>query len=148
MIGAFEAPEGAEGNAEPRSMTFTLEKVTLIAEDGTEIEMYEADPAEFAIINRSQIIAEADVADYVGDSFSGIRVTLSPEATVVGKIDDDMVVTLTQNELLYSEAITIEKAKELRLNIKTKWKNTITSDEAANTETAIPPAFDLEIKYD
>jgi hypothetical protein len=148
MVGIFEAPEGAEGNSEPRSMSFTLEKVTLIAEDGSETEMYEDDPAEFAIINRSQIIAEADAADYVGDSFSGIRVTFSPDVTVVGKVDDSMVVTLTQSDLLYSEAFTFEKAKELRFNIKTQWKNTITFDEAANTETAVPPSFDLEIKYD
>jgi hypothetical protein len=148
MIGVFEAPEGAEGNAEPRSMSFTLEKVTLIAEDGTETETYEGDPAEFAIINRSQIIAEADAADYVGDSFAGIRVTFSPEATVVGKVDDSMNVALTQSELLYAEAFTFEKAKELRVNIKTQWKNTITFDETANTETAISPSFELEIKYD
>ncbi len=148
MVGAFEAPEGAEGNAEPRSMRFILEKVTLISEDSTETELYEDDPAEFNIISRSQIIAEADVSEHVGVSFSGIRVTFSPDATVVGKIDENMVVTLTQTDLQYGQPFTIEKAKELRLNIKTQWKNIVTVDEAAKTETAIAPSFALEIKYD
>ncbi len=148
MFGAFEAPEGSEGNAEPRSMSFTLEKVTLIADDGTETEMYEDEPAAFSIVNRSQIIAEADLAEQVGESYSSIRVTLSPEATVVGKIEDSMVVTLGQSELLYTEVFSIEKAKELRLNIKTQWKNIVTYDEAAGTETATAPTFSLEIKYD
>jgi hypothetical protein len=148
MLGVFEAPEGAEGNGEPRAMSFTLETVTLIAEDATEIELFEDDPTKFDIINRSQIIAEADMADYVGDSFPGIRIGFAADATVVGKIEDNLVVTLSQADLLHSEVFTVEKAKELRLNIKTLWKNIITIDEAAGTESAVAPSFTLEIKYD
>jgi len=148
MIGVFEAPDGAEGNGEPRSMSFTLENVTLMAEDGAEIDLYEGEPAAFAIINRSQIIAEADVTDHVGESFSGIRVSFAPDAVVTGKVTDKIAVTLPQPELMYSQAVTIEKAKELRLNIKTQWKNIVTRDDSTKTESAVPPSFVLEIAYD
>jgi len=148
MIGAFEAPEGAEGNGEPRSMGFTLEGVALIGEDGTETEMYEDPPAVFAIVNRSQIIAEADVSKYVGVSFSGIRVSFASDASVVGKINGNLVVTLNQPDLLHAEIFTIEKAKELRLNIKTQWKNILTVNTEEKTESAIAPSFVLGIKYD
>lgn len=148
MLGVFEAPQDADGNAEPRAMAFTLQSVKLNSADGTEIELFEDDPTEYSIINRSQIIAEAEIADYVDQSFSGITVTFAPEVTVAGKIEPELPVTLVNSELLYEDLIEIEKAKSFRLNINVQWKNIVTHDEEAETETAVPPAFSLEIKYD
>lgn len=148
MLGIFEAPQDADGNGEPRSMAFTLQSVTLKSTEGSDVELFEDDPTEFSVINRSQIITEAEIGDYVDQTFSGISVSFAPEVTVVGKIESDIPVTLVNSELFYEDLIEVKKAKSFRLNIKVQWKNTITRDEDAETETAVPPSFSLEIKYD
>jgi len=148
MLGVFEAPQDAEGNGEPRSMSFTLQGVKITDADGVDTSLFEGEPVEFSIINRSQIIAEADVSEHVGETFSSITVTFAPSVGVKGKIDENLEVTIANPELQYVDSIAFETAKKARLNIKVQWKNIITRDEEAKTESVTPPAFSLEFKYD
>src|SRR5687768_8101081 len=72
MYGAFEAPADAAGTAEPKFANFTLLDVTMTKADGEVVDLYDDDPYEARIINRSQIIAELDVTDYEEESFSQV----------------------------------------------------------------------------
>jgi hypothetical protein len=148
MAGVYEAPEDVSGNAEPRSMSFTLQGVTLSSAEGEDVELFEDEPTAFNIINRPQIIAEADVADYVGTSFSSVTVTFAAAVTAVGKTSDELSATLTTTALVHTATIEIAKAKSNRLNIGVQWKNIINYDDSGDevVETLGQPAFTFELK--
>jgi len=147
MLGSFTAPADAAGNAEPRHQTYTLVDVAATAADGTIIDLYEEDAKELKIINRSQIIHEADLADYVDTAFTQISVQFDPTVKGLGKIEEELTVTLPAPTLTLLEGFTVDSAAVLRLTIEAQWKNTITRDEELDPpEVMSAPTFVLELK--
>lgn len=150
MLGVFEAPADAEGNAEPRSLSFTLQSVALTSAEGASVALYEDEPKEFSIINRSQIIAEADIAEYVGQAFTAVTVTFSAAVTAVARTSSDLPITLPSPALVHTAPIAVSKAKSHRLNIGVLWKNIVTYDDSGETpvETVSAPGFSFELRND
>jgi hypothetical protein len=151
MIGVFEAPPDAEGNAEPKFVKFDLEGLKLAAADGTEVELFEEEePLEARIINRSQIIYEASLADYVDTEFTSLTVTFGQDIVAGGKYEDEITAELPVAAAEYVDAITVEKAKGLRLTVQVQWKNILTRDEEADppTETMTAPTLTLDLKQE
>jgi hypothetical protein len=147
MLGVFDAPADATGNADPRAQTYTLEDVGLVAADGTVTDIYDADPLEVRIVNRPQIIHEAELGDYKDLTYAGIRVQFSAAVVGIGKIEDELPITLADPVIVYAQAFTVEKGIAQRLEVRVQWKNTITRDEAADppTETMVAPTFATEL---
>lgn len=148
MYGVFETPADATGNVEPRSQTYTLNDVSLISADGTLTSVFaETAPKAVKIINRSQIIEEASLTDYVDLTYSGVRLTFDAAIVGAGKIEAEMATTLPASTIDYVAALTITSAKDLRLVVKVQWKNTVTRDEVADppTEVMSAPTFAVGI---
>lgn len=148
MIGVFEAPADAVGSAEPKSVTFTVEGVTMTATDGTAIELFEGEPVDYKVVSRSQIIFEADLSEYVKHDFSSISVTFAPTIIGKGKYEDEMPATLTISSAVYADAFTVEKGKALSLDIAVQWKSTVSRDDEAKTEAFSSPAFVADLRAD
>jgi hypothetical protein len=144
MYGVFVAPADAAGDSEPKYQDYTLEGVTLTAEDGTETELYSDDPKDLRIVSRSQIIHEADVSDHEDDAFTKIAVTFAPDISGEGTTGDELTTTLAVPTATLETPFTIEQGKERRLKIAVQWKNTVTYDsEQDPAETMSPPTFAL-----
>jgi hypothetical protein len=151
MMGAFEAPEGASGNGEPKYQNYMLRDVSgTLEETGEVIDLYDDDPLEVRIVSRSQIIYEADISDYEGKIFSQFDVALADTVTGIGASGDELEVTLPSDVLSYAKSYTVPKAKSARLTIKVQWKGTIVTDEDADpaVETMTAPTFDLDLTDD
>lgn len=147
MFGAFEAPADATGNAEPRSQTYTLQDVALVAADGTVVDLYDEDAKEVRIINRAQIIHAADLSDYKENSYASIRVQFAAGVVGAGNLEDELTLTLADPVIVYAQTFTVEKAIAQRLEIQVNWKNTITRDDDADpvTEVMAAPAFATQL---
>ena len=147
MLGVFEAPTDATGNADPRSQTYTLQDVSLVGLDGSLVDLFPDEPKEIRIVNRSQIIHEADLSDYAEAVYAGIRVEFAAAVVGAGKIEPEMAVTLADPIVLYAQQFTVEKAIAQRLEIHVQWKNTVTRDEAADpvTEVMAVPTFATQL---
>ncbi len=148
MQGTFVAPVDADGNAEPRFQNYVLTDVVLIEAGGVETSVYKATEATaLKIVNRSQIIYEADLAELVDKTFTSARVSFQPGITGGGKIEDAMAVTLVDPELEIPSPFTVEATTTYRLNIEVQWKNTVTRDEDSDpkTETMTAPSFALDL---
>ena len=140
MTGVFEAPADATGNAEPKSMAMTLTGVALTAVDGSTVDLFaaeEAEPTEYRIISRGQIVFEADISDYVDVEFAALTVTFDPTVQGQGKYEDEMTTTLTSTTAAYAEPFTVENAKAVELGISVQWKNIVTRDEDADPPTEV-----------
>ena len=145
MYGVFEAPVDATGGAEPRFQTYTLNSVDLVDGDGVVTALFSDPPKSLRIVNRSQIIAELPLTDYVGKSFSSVRVGFDPDVVGGGKIEAAMPATLGNPVLELVEPITVAAAKDVRLKIKVQWKNTVSRDEDADPKTEVmsAPGFSM-----
>lgn len=141
MLGVFEAPEDASGNADPRYLSIDFLDLTLTKSDGEEVDAFEPSSSTLRIVNRSQIIAEYSLSKYVGESFTSVKATFAPAATAGGKYASSLPVTLSTPAPVYTEVLTVEKTKNIRLDLKAQWKNTLTRDDDANSETATSPTF-------
>lgn len=145
MYGAFIAPADATGNAEPRSITFELSSVSLVNADDTltTFDLSALTTTSFRISSYSQKILSQDLADYDGQTFSGIEITFAPAITAVGKYEAALASTLATPTIRHTEEFTVETAKSKRLEVKVEWKNTITRDEEVDppTETISAPTF-------
>lgn len=145
MTGVFESPADAIGNAEPKSLAFTLEDVTATTADGTVLDLYDADPVQYVIISRAQIVAEAELTEYVDEVITALTVTFAADVVGKGKYDAEMTTTLTSASAIYQNTFTIEKAKAMQLDVNVQWKGIVTRDEEAATETMSSPAFVAEL---
>jgi hypothetical protein len=147
MYGVFEAPADAAGNAEPKYQTYTFTGLSLTGADGAVVDLFadaDTEPTEVRIIDRSQIIFETSVHDYVDDKFTAASVGFDA-AVGVGGAGDELTTALPQPTLTLSEAFAVEKAKSRRLVVKVQWKNTITRDADDPTlESVAPPTFAME----
>ena len=145
MQGTFEAPVDAVGNAEPKFVKFTLTGVSMTGLDGTVTDIYKSDPLAVRIISRPQIIHEVEVKDYVGETFTQLTVTFDSAIEAGGKYEESMPLTLTTPNADYLGSIAVEKAKAMRLDISVQWKDTVTRDDDAKTETMTSPALLMDL---
>jgi hypothetical protein len=151
MYGTFIAPVDATGNAEPRSQTYTLKDVAVMTDDGAVTSvMTEKEPVTLKIVNRSQIIESASLHDFVDKTLTGVRVTFDTAITGAGKYEPEMAVALASADAELLQGIDIDTGKNVRLNIKVQWKNTVTRDDTADppTESMTAPTFALDIGDD
>jgi hypothetical protein len=145
MTGTFEAPPDAAGNSDPRFEKITLNKVTLNKSDGTTVDASPTDPAEFKILSRPQIIAEKDLTDAVGTTFTSIDFEFAGTVLVTGRYSTDMEVALPNPTPSYSGSFTVEQQKSVRLDISLQWRDTVTRDDSAKQDSATAPAFSLDL---
>lgn len=147
MQGTFEAPPAADGNSEPRALTFTILGLTMTRDDGTVDDLFadETEPKEVRIINRPQIVYEPEVHDYVDVTYTKLTLTLDASATAKGKYEDEIAVTLAQPVAEFVDTFTVEKAKSMRLDLSVQWKNTVSRDDDEKTETMTSPTFVLDL---
>ena len=146
MQGTFEAPVDADGNAEPRFQTYVLTNIVLVDSDGVETSLFtDTEPLELKIVNRSQIIYEADLHDLVNKSYASARVSFQSTVLGGGKYGDAMSVELIDPDLDIPDALTVETATNYRMNVQVQWKNTVTRDDDAGTETMTAPSFALDL---
>lgn len=125
-----------------------MEAITLTGTDGSVLDIFQkTTPLEVRILERSQIIHEAKMADYAKKTFASISVRFSSAIEGVGKTGSVLKATLPTPTASLSQTITIEAAKTQRLNIRVQWKNTIRRDETLDPPVEImnPPTFSLEL---
>ena len=148
IIGVFTAPDDATGNAEPRNVTLTLEDVQIVASDSGTVDLYTDEAEEFKVASRSQIIFEADLADYVDQEITSLQVTFASAATASGKYEEELAITFDDVTVEHTEAFTVSAAQTNRINIQLEWLNIITRDEDADppTETISAPSFATELE--
>lgn len=147
MVGSYESAEGASGNSEPRFVKVTLNSASLTKSDGTNVELYSGEPKEFRIINRPQILLEADMSSYVGETVSAITLSFAPDIIGAGRIEDAMQSSLLNSTVSYQQAYKVEKAIQKRLDVSLQWKNVITLDESVSphSETLGMPSLIVEL---
>ncbi len=142
MVGAYTAPDEAAGNGDPKFIEFTLNSVVLKSDDG-DLAVFDDDPTDFRIISRESLIAEKDLTDQEALTYSGAEVTFAGGVTIGGRYEDDMTATIAAPTATYQTAITVEKAKTIKLLVKAKWRNIITRDDDAQTEEATAPSLEI-----
>jgi|LauGreDrversion4_2_1035121.scaffolds.fasta_scaffold1067670_1 hypothetical protein len=142
MAGSYETPDGAAGNADPKFVAFTLNSVVLKSADG-DLAVFDGEPTEFRIISRDSLIAEKDLTDQEGLAYTGAEVTFAADVTMGGKYADDLTATLAAPTATLTESLAIETAKTIKLFVKAKWRNTVTRDDDAETETAVAPSLSV-----
>ena len=151
MVGVFEKSPDAAGNAEPKKMTFSLTGAELLLADGTAVDLWEGgDPAYHTVISRPQIVYEKSLADYVGKSFTTLRLTFDPTVTGSGKYEEEIAVTLPNPTPDFISTLTIEKGKSIEITANVQWKDLITRDTSTSppTETMTPPSFRFSVGSD
>jgi hypothetical protein len=143
MVGVFEAPADATGNAEPKYQTYSLEDVSFTMSDGSALPLYTDAAQSFRIVNRSQILFETDISKEVGQTVAAINVQFAATIEGGGKTGATLTATLPSPVLTLNEAFVLEKAQSTRLNIDVQWKNTVTLDSSADpvTEVMSAPTF-------
>jgi hypothetical protein len=150
MLGTYEEPAGAQGNADPKFVNVTFTDASLTKSNGTIVDLFEGEPTAFRIINRSQILHEVDMSSYVDETLSAITVTFEATVTAGGKIEAAMESTLLAATVSSDSALTIEAAIQKRLEIHLQWKNTVALDETVDppTETLGMPGLSATLKDD
>lgn len=141
ILGTFQAPSDAVGNADPRFISMSLEKVVLTLSDGTSVDASPTTPTSLRVLSRPQIAVEKDLADYVGKTISTVAIAFNATAVVGGKYTTEIPITLANPSPKYTGSLSIEKTKKIGLEVDVQWKNIITRDDTAATELVSSPTF-------
>lgn len=149
IMGSFSTPEGATGDAEPRNMTLTLEDITATAATAGEFDLYTDEAMTVVVASRSQILMEADIADYVDDTITEVRVTFSATATAKGKYEEELAVTLLDPVAVHTESFVVKPAQTRRINVLVDWRDIVTRNDSDTdippTETISSPALNTDL---
>ncbi len=146
MYGVFEEPVGADGAFEPKWQNYLLTDVLITKSDGSgDVDLMTSDPPVVRIVDRTQIIFSADVAEYEGVAMSGLTIKFDPSIVVAGKAAEHTVI-LDTGDMTLAQSISVGKGQGITVLLKVKWKNTIKVDEATGEESALAPTFDISIK--
>lgn len=132
MVGAYEQPEGAQGQVDPKFINVTFHDASLIKDDGTLVDLYAGDPVSLRIINRPQIVQVVDMSAYAKKTLSGLTVSFDPSITAESKSGATLSSSLITETVTATEPLTVEKASQKRLTIRLLWKNTITFDDTVD----------------
>ena len=149
MVGSFNQPPEATGNADPKVLVFTLMGGQVTLGGGAELNLFkDQEPLEFRIIARPQIILESDLSTYLDEEISSVSLTFAPTLGGVGKYSETLTATLTSPRPAYTTATKIQKGQTIRLLISALWKNTVTVDDSTKppTETLSAPSLVIELK--
>jgi hypothetical protein len=150
MLGTYEEPAGAAGNADPKFVNVTFIDASLTRSNGAIVDLFEGEPTAFRIINRSQILHEVDMSSYVDETLSAISVSFEASVTAGGKLGSALESTLLATTVSSASTLTVESAIQKRLEIHLQWKNTITLDESLDppTETLGMPGLSATLEDD
>jgi hypothetical protein len=151
IVGVFEKSPDAAGNAEPKKITFSLTGAELVLDDGTSVDLWEGgEPASQTVISRPQIVYEKNLADYVGKSFTTLRLTFDPTVIGSGKYAEEIAVTLPDPSPDFINTLPIQKGKSIEVTANVQWKDLINRDPSTSppTETMTPPSFRFSIGSD
>lgn len=144
MYAVYETPEGAEGSYEPKWQDYTLNDVYLTPFGATEsLSLLEDDPFDVRIVERSQIIFTADLTDYVEDTFSDLTVVFDSTVKATTKFAIDEEMTWDEPTLSLAKEFTVEKGKEIPIYIEVRWRNTVTRDDEASSDSVVMPAITI-----
>jgi hypothetical protein len=136
----------ATGNNDPKNETFTLSGLSLLDAEGTTIDLFEGSTAtEYIIVNRNQIIFEADLSDHKDTVISSATVSFSAAVTASSPAKEDLSITLPQTDYVHTETWTVTSAIDKRLMLYVQWKNTVTVDEDSGAESIIAPSIRTEL---
>ena len=103
MLGVSEAPEGAAGNADAISETFTVQKITAIDDDAIEYVLLEEEK-EVKIVNRTLLIFQKEIpSQFEGKTFTQFKVTFSAAVKATSRFTQDADLTLGIAEASYEE---------------------------------------------
>jgi hypothetical protein len=144
MVGVFERTPDGVGNAEPKRVLFTLKGVDFIQDDGTTLDLWDGgEQVTYRVISRPQIVFEKAISNYVGTTFTGIRLTFDGTIMGVGKYEADLSSTLPEPAPKFIQSLKVEKGQELAVTVNVQWKDIITRDTSSSppTETMTPPSF-------
>jgi len=148
MAGTFVAPDSATGNAVPRNIIFTLTGISMREKDTqTEVAMLENATTTVTVINRPQIIFEKNVKSLKGTTYDQFTASFSNEITISGKFNATPLTQLDGTIVLTKE-FTIEEAQGVKVTIAVNWKDIITSDTVAKTDTVTDPTYTTKLKLD
>ncbi len=159
MVGAYEEAtpsEGTEDLFEPISQTYELRSVVvtgtangtsedhvLFGEDGV--------AESYRITNRLQKIVEYKMEDPFFDmEITNIKVAFTNQISGVSKLKSDHTVLLDATkeatdvfEINYAEPLTTNAGQGVAVEIKVKWKKTVTRDSANDTDTMVAPGLGI-----
>lgn len=142
MIGVEIAPDGAEGTASPRAVTYQLSSLTLMGEEGTEdLSLTLEDPTQtYRIAARPQILYSQKLKDYTDNSYSGASIVFDTAAQAEAISGQTYNFTLSSPELT-SSGFVVKQGRDINVVIKVQWKNTLTDD--AFTE----PSYEVTVGH-
>lgn len=138
MYGVGKSPATATGTRDPKFQTYQLLKVDLISEDGTTpTNLFDGEEEKiFRIVDREQLIFTKEISDLEDNSYGSIQLTFAPEVTG-GEGDGALSFTLSNPVLSLTQAFAVEKAKDLTLQIKINWANTLSDEAMTEPEYAL-----------
>ena len=145
ILGVLTAPDDAEGNATPISMTLTINEVVMTNTEGDTISLLDT-PTEQVIIARPQVVVSKKAKDYEGMTINNLTVTLDGTITAKTKLQDALAVTFSKTKLKYKKDFIFEKGSSVYAYLKIYWLNTLTTDDAtpsAATESISSPEVEI-----
>jgi hypothetical protein len=137
MYGVAKTPTGAIGDDDPEFQEYRLLQVSFVNADGATFTTLfnNEDERTFRIIDRPQIIFSKDISELEGQSYAGLQVVFDPGVTGGDQKRPELSFTMSQPSQQLNEALTIEKAKSLEVQIKLNWANTLS--EAGMSEPTL-----------
>lgn len=147
MLGVAEAPDGAMGNVDPISETFTLKKIVALDDEEQEHSLLDEEK-EVKIINRTLLVLHKEMpSEFEGKTFSQFKVEFSTKLSATSRFKQDAELNLESGVVAFDEAFSVGRGHGLTFVIKVKWKNTVTRNEEADPKTDELTAPQLEISF-
>ena len=143
MRASSDVPTGAAGNASPDALTLTLQGIQLTNKTTSEVvEVYEDDAKEFKIIDRDQILYKIPVTDLDGTTYSSGSIVFESVATLKSKYEAELPFDLSTVPATTTQEFTCGTGQECTLHVYVAWKNILTRDTDAETDTLdLRPTF-------
>ncbi len=138
----------ATGNSEPKNQVYTLSGVTAVDSDSTTLDLFtlaEAESSVITVVDRSQIIFEADLTDFKNSVIESISLTFAATGVAKSPGGEELTFSLPASTLVHTEQWTVTSAVEKRLKVLAQWKYTINVDEDTEAETVEASSFTTEL---
>jgi len=130
------------GDGDPKNQIITITGITLTPSAGDVINLFEGEEATtYTIVDRSQIIFEADLSEYKGSQIAAITLTFQQSALATTPNDKEVAFNLPAATFTHTQDWTVTAAITKRLQIVSQWKNTISVDETSGNESVESPSI-------
>jgi|GEM_PF-6639203 hypothetical protein len=137
MYGVARTPTGAAGDKDPEFQSYRLLQVSFMNQDGTTLTTLFNNEEDkiFRVVDRPQIIFSKAIAELEGQKYQGLQVVFDPAVEGGDQERPNLSFTLSQPTQQLNEALTVEKAKNVEVQIKVIWANTLS--EAGMSEPTL-----------